>query len=113
VQIIKTAAEYAAYILESAAMLVIIVGAIQAILLYLRKGFMKKIDLHVYMQSRLKLGLSLSLALGFLVGADIIKSAISPTWQELGHLGAIVAIRIVLNYFLTRDLKQLEGSIDQ
>jgi len=76
-----------------------------------RRGLIKKIDLDIFMQSRLKLGMSLSLALGFLVGADIIKTAISPSWQEIGQLGAIVIIRIVLNFFLTRDMKQMGESI--
>ena len=110
-EFIKTIAEYASYFLEGAAIVVIIVGAVQALYLYVRRGLLKKIDLHVYMQSRLKLGLSLSLALGFLVGADVIKTAISPSWQEIGHLGAIVGIRIVLNFFLTRDMKQMEGFV--
>jgi uncharacterized membrane protein len=108
VQILKTIAEYASYLLEGAAILVIIVGAVQAVYLYVRRGLVKKADLNVFMQSRFKLGSSLSLALGFLVGADIIKTAISPSWREIGQLGAIVVIRIVLNFFLTRDLKQLE-----
>jgi uncharacterized membrane protein len=89
---------------------VIIVGAIQAAYLYVRRGIVKKTDLNVFMQTRLKLGLSLSLALGFLVGADIIKTAISPSWQEIGQLGAIVVIRIVLNFFLTRDIKHMGES---
>ena len=63
------------------------------------------------MQSRLKLGTSLSLALGFLVGADIIKTAVSPSWEEIGHLGAVVGIRIVLNFFLTRDMRELGESM--
>jgi uncharacterized membrane protein len=111
VEIIKTIAEYAAYFLEAASILVIIVGAIQAVYLYVRRGIVKKVDLNVFMQSRLKLGMSLSLALGFLVGADIIKTAISPSWREIGHLGAVVGIRIILNFFLTRDIKQMEESI--
>ncbi|MFB0564322.1 MAG: DUF1622 domain-containing protein [Candidatus Aminicenantaceae bacterium] len=110
-QITKTIAEYASYFLEGAAILVIIVGAVQSIYLYVRRGLLKKTDLALFMQTRLKLGQSLSLALGFLVGADIIKTAISPSWQEIGQLGAIVVIRIVLNFFLTRDMKQMEGLI--
>ena len=110
-QIVKTIAEYASYFLEGAAILVITVGAIQAVYLYVRRGFVKKTDLNIFMQSRLKLGLSLSLALGFLVGADIIKTAISPSWQEIGQLGVIVVIRVVLNFFLTRDMKQMGESI--
>lgn len=107
-QILKTIAEYASYFLEGAAIIVISVGAIQAVYLYARRLFVMKTDLNIFMQSRLKLGLPLSLALGFLVGADIIKTAISPSWQEIGQLGAIVVIRIVLNFFLTRDMKQIE-----
>jgi uncharacterized membrane protein len=60
-------------------------------------------------QSRNHLGHSLSLALEFLIGADIIRTAISPTWEDIGQLGAIVGIRTVLNFFLTRELKQVES----
>jgi uncharacterized membrane protein len=52
----------------------------------------------------------LSLGLGFLVGPGIIKTAISPTWLDIGQLAAIVVIRIVINFFLMRDLKQMEQS---
>jgi uncharacterized membrane protein len=59
--------------------------------------------------SRHYLGHCLSIGLEFLIGADILKSAISPTWQDIGQLAAIVGIRTVLNYFLTRELKQMEA----
>lgn len=61
------------------------------------------------MDSRHYLGHCLSIGLEFLIGADILKSAISPTWQDIGQLAAIVGIRTVLNYFLTRELKQMEA----
>ena len=47
----------------------------------------------------------LVLSLEFLVAANILKSAISPTWTEIGQLAAIVAIRIFLNYSLGHDLQ--------
>lgn len=53
---------------------------------------------------RLTLGKYLVLALEFQVGADILSTAIAPSWEQLGKLGAIVLIRTVLNYFLTREL---------
>jgi uncharacterized membrane protein len=109
-EIVKTAAYYTTYLIEGAAVLVILIGAIQAIYIYLRRSLIKKADLASILQSRFKLGISLSLGLGFLVGADVIKTAISPTWSEIGQLAAIVVIRIVINYFLMRDLKQLEQS---
>jgi hypothetical protein len=46
--------------------------------------------------------------LTFQLVADIIETSITPTWQEVGQLGAIAVIRTFLNYFLERDLAELE-----
>jgi uncharacterized membrane protein len=46
------------------------------------------------------------LGLEFELAADIVRSAISPTWTEIGQLGAIAAIRTVLNYFLEKDIEE-------
>ena len=53
----------------------------------------------------LLLGLELELA------ADIIRSVVAPTWQDIGKLAAIAAVRTLLNYFLSRDIAELgEGA---
>jgi uncharacterized membrane protein len=49
----------------------------------------------------------LLLALEFELGADIVRSAIAPTWNDIGQLAAIAVIRTFLNYFLERDLETL------
>jgi uncharacterized membrane protein len=49
-------------------------------------------------------GMSLLFGLEFELAADIMRSVISPTWQEIGQLAAIAAIRTFLNYFLEKDL---------
>jgi uncharacterized membrane protein len=49
----------------------------------------------------------LVLALEFELAADIIRTAVSPTWDDIGQLGAIAAIRTFLNFFLERDMKEL------
>lgn len=107
-EVIKSIAEYVALFLEGAAVLVIIIGAIQSCVIYIRRSLTKRSELITLMQTRFKLGLSLSLGLGFLVGADVVKTAISPTWTDIGQLAAIVVIRIVLNFFLMRDMRQIE-----
>jgi uncharacterized membrane protein len=104
---VKIVAHYAAIIADGIAVLFIIVGIIGAIMIYVRKTFFLKTDYMAMTQSRNHLGHSLSLGLEFLIGADILKTAISPTWQDIGQLGAIVGIRTVLNFFLTRELKQM------
>ncbi|BDG74329.1 DUF1622 domain-containing protein [Roseomonas fluvialis] len=46
----------------------------------------------------------LSLALEFQLAADIVGTAISPDWDQIGKLAAVAAIRTFLNYFLQREL---------
>jgi uncharacterized membrane protein len=45
--------------------------------------------------------------LTFQLAADIVGTAIAPTWDEIGRLGAIAVIRTFLNYFLERDIGQV------
>ena len=52
-----------------------------------------------------RFGTWLLLGLEFELAADIVTSVVSPTWQDIGELGAIAVIRTFLNYFLERDLE--------
>lgn len=52
----------------------------------------------------LRFGVWLLLGLEFELAADIVRTAISPTWNDIGQLAAIGAIRTFLNYFLEVDL---------
>ncbi len=105
---LKTLASFVAYFAEILAAVVIVMGMVQAAWKYILYGIKRREDSNELIESRLKLGHSLSLGLAFLVGADIVKSAISPDWNSLIHLGAVVVIRIVLNYFLMKDIEQLK-----
>jgi len=58
---------------------------------------------------RLALGRSLALSLEFLLGADILRTAVEPSWDEIGRLAAIAAIRTALNYFLQREIANEAG----
>lgn len=55
---------------------------------------------------RLTLGRWLALSLELALAADILRSVVAPTWNEIGKLGAIVALRTILNYFLEREIEQ-------
>jgi uncharacterized membrane protein len=46
------------------------------------------------------------LSLEFLLAADIIRTAIAPTWADIGQLAAIAALRTFLNYFLDKDIEK-------
>lgn len=55
---------------------------------------------------RLILARYLALALEFQLGADILSTAITPSWNQIGKLGAVAVIRTALNYFLSLEMKQ-------
>jgi uncharacterized membrane protein len=59
-----------------------------------------------YNSIRLTLARYLALALEFQLGADILSTAIAPSWDQIGKLGAIAVIRTLLNYFLTREMRE-------
>ncbi|MBC7543431.1 MAG: DUF1622 domain-containing protein [Candidatus Sericytochromatia bacterium] len=58
--------------------------------------------------ARLLLGRWLSLALEFELAADILRTAATPSWNEIAQLAAIIVIRTVLNFFLERDVASAE-----
>lgn len=57
---------------------------------------------------RLQFGNTIILGLEFMVGADIVGSLVKPTYYNLGLLAVLVVIRILLSYFLNRELASLE-----
>ncbi len=58
---------------------------------------------------RLRLGRWLAVALEFELAADILRTAVAPTWNEIGQLAAIVVLRTVLNYFLQTEIDKAEA----
>jgi uncharacterized membrane protein len=109
----KDIASRIALAVELASALLIAYGALEAIvgLLIPRKRYEKDKIFHKRRQVFLRLGVWLLLGLEFELAADIVRSAISPRWSEIGQLGAIAAIRTFLNYFLERDIKEFSESV--
>lgn len=59
-----------------------------------------------YVRVRLVLANYLALALEFLLAADVLATAISPSWDQIGKLAAVAAIRTALNFFLQREMNE-------
>ena len=57
---------------------------------------------------RLRLGRWLAVALEFELAADTLRTAVAPTWNEIGQLAAIVVLRTVLNYFLQQEIDKAQ-----
>jgi len=91
---------------EAAAALVIGSAVISAIVNYTRHLFDKMSQQINYTERiRLRLGHMLNLGLEFAMGSDILRLAVSPTTQDVIILFAIVLLRILLNYFLEREIR--------
>jgi uncharacterized membrane protein len=66
-------------------------------------------QVHDFDQVRLTLARYLALGLEFQLGADILSTAVAPSWDMIGKLGAIAVLRTALNYFLMREMEH-EGT---
>ena len=108
---ITIGANYVALLAEAAAAVVILIGTAQALWTHLRRLFTRCCDSRDMMRSRIRLGHCLSLALEFLIAADILKTALSPSWEEIGQLAAIIGIRTVFNLFLQKELEHETDAI--
>jgi uncharacterized membrane protein len=58
-------------------------------------------------QARCKIGTYILFGLEILIASDIAQTIIDPTYENLILLGAIVAIRIILSFFLSRELEAI------
>lgn len=47
--------------------------------------------------------------LDFLIAGDILKTIIAPTQEDIIFLGAIVGIRTVLGYFLSKEVSEFDS----
>jgi len=99
-------AEIVARFVEAAAVLVVAFGAIDAFA-KLVPLVVRPAESHGARKAIWRgFGMWLLIGLEFALAADIITSVVSPTWEDIGQLGAIAVIRTFLNYFLERDLEK-------
>jgi len=100
---LRAAAQAAATLVEGVGVVIVVVAIGRAVLHY--TAMLVRRDRPFPPEGlRLDLGRSLALALEFLLGADILRTAVEPTWDEIARLAAIAAIRTGLNFFLQREL---------
>ena len=89
---------------EAMGALVIGLGMLSAVVTFVRAYTSPQV--HDFDQVRLTLARYLALGLEFQLGADILSTAVAPSWDMIGKLGAIAVLRTALNYFLRREMEQ-------
>jgi len=58
---------------------------------------------------RVQFGSSVAVSLELLLGADVLATAVAPSWDDIGKLAAIAILRTALNYFLEKELKHMNA----
>ena len=99
-------AHYTALGIEAIAIAIIAIGAIEAVIGFVRGGLRSDTTNDDRRAVWLSFARMLVAGLTFQLAADVINTSFSPTWDELGHLAAIAAIRTFLSYFLDREVDE-------
>ncbi len=97
---------YSVAMIEGMALIVIVVGTVETFFGGLRTMLTsaaghKKRDVWLRYARWLVAGLT------FQLGADILQTAVTESWDAVGRIAAVAAIRTFLNYFLERDLNDV------
>jgi uncharacterized membrane protein len=105
-----TAVGYLKLAVEAVGAAIVGFGALATVVVYLLSLF--GIRKRSYTEIRLFLGRYLALGLEFQLGSDILSTAVAPTIAEVKILAAIVVIRTVLNYFLSREIERERQEVE-
>lgn len=111
-ELLSEAVDFLVRLVESVGAIVIFTGAAIAFVHFLVVAVTTR-QAEGFVEVRLDLGRFLALGLEFQLAGDILRSAIAPTFQEIGQLAAVAAIRTALNYFLGREIKEEREEVQQ
>jgi len=103
-------ASYAALAIECAAVFVVSFGALQALTSLLKVIATGQAGEIEGRQIWLKFATWILLALEFALAADIVRTAVAPTWEDITKLAVIAIVRTMLNYFLAKDISAFDQS---
>ena len=92
-------------VVEACGAAVIVIGAVWAFVGFLRAG-LRRTGTEQFAPVRLTLGRFLALGLEFQLASDVLRTAVAPSFRELGQLAAVAAIRTALNYFLSKEIAE-------
>jgi uncharacterized membrane protein len=101
---------YIVPVIEACGALVIVIEVARTIIRYLVSCF--RPDCNVLSPLRIRLGQAMVMGIEFQVAADILRTAMAPTWNDILLLAALIAIRTVLNYLLERELQVLDDDTE-
>ena len=99
-------------LVEAAGALVIFSGSLFGFVRFAWTALARR-DLSGFNQVRLDVGRFLALGLEFQLASDLLRTAVAPSFEEIGKLAAVAAIRTALNFFLRREIRDERDEIKQ
>ena len=108
-KVAKTITIYISHTLEIISAIVIAAALLKLITSYFQFFLKAKSGLSA-MEARVTFGSAVAVSLELLLGADVLATAVAPSWDDIGKLAAIATLRTALNYFLEKELKHSKHS---
>jgi uncharacterized membrane protein len=112
-EIFQVTASNVALVTEFIAIAMIVIGVVEGLVKLAVLASTNFTSIRAKREIFIQFGAWIILALQFALAADIVRTAIAPTWGQIGQLAAIAAIRTALNYFLERDLEAFAAERDE
>jgi uncharacterized membrane protein len=91
-------------LVEAAGALVIFAGGLIGFARFTWASIVRR-DIGAFNRVRLDVGRFLALGLEFQLASDLLRTAVAPSFEEIGKLAAVAAIRTALNFFLRREIR--------
>jgi uncharacterized membrane protein len=99
------------HLVEAAGAVVIFSGAATGFFRFAWSALVRR-QVSDFTRVRLGLGRFLTLGLEFQLAADLLRTAVAPSFEEIGKLAAVATIRTALNFFLDREIRQERAEIE-
>lgn len=107
--LIGQTAEFVADIVDAGVILLLAIGLCFLIVRCLRSWIRGEARDAIFVKLRLNLGQLILLSLEVLIVSDILHSIAHRSLEDLAVLGVIVAIRVVLAFFLDQELERISS----
>lgn len=109
---VRTVVDVLVRLVESAGAIVIFSGAAIAFVRFAVVAVRSR-SAADFVPIRLDLGRFLAIGLEFQLASDILRTAVAPTFLEIGELAAVAAIRTALNFFLAREIREERAEVEE
>jgi uncharacterized membrane protein len=106
-ELLGISARYIGFAVEAMAMAIIAVGSVKAFIAGLGAMVLRPSMHDAIREVWLDYARYLIAGLTFQLAADIVRTTVAPTWDDIGRLAAIAVTRTFLSYFLERDLVEV------